>query len=474
MPLRPCVGSCLLRDPRCPRRSRSLVCVFATLNTALLVFGTTGGLLARLTRAPASGHGLCEGNPCCGSEVAADNIAGRPFAGRLCFPPIDVVYTWVNGSDPVWLESMLRHKREHREAEEAAAEAAIAAVNATSPALAARLWNGTATPSDRATAAVRSGGGAPKSAFQSHVGFMSVGISADGMEWGEEVDSGGGGGVAEPGEGKEEEDDDDRLEAATSSNRYRDNEELRFSLRSLEAHAPWVRRVYLVTDNQIPAWVDLENDRLRIVTHGDIFPNASHLPTFSSPAIEAHLHRIPGLSRHFLYFNDDVFLGADVWPDDFMSPSGSQNVFLSWDVPRCASSCPTSWLADGYCDQACNTADCHFDRGDCANVTEGEGPDLTASAFADWQASADAPGANGIPPLPGYCADGCPESWIGDKVCDLRCNVAACGFDGTDCGAEDILAHLPGFQLRRDGAGQRLVRRLPAFRRLPPPPSFHC
>jgi hypothetical protein len=33
------------------------------------------------------------------------------------------------------------------------------------------------------------------------------------------------------------------------------------------------------------------------------------LPTFSSPAIEANLHRIAGLSEHFLYFNDDVFLG---------------------------------------------------------------------------------------------------------------------------------------------------------------------
>lgn len=412
-----------------------------------------------MTRAPTDGHDLCEGNPCCGSEAAADNIAGRPFAGRLCFPAIDVVYTWVNGSDPVWLESMLRYKREHREEEEAAAEAAIAAVNATSPGLAARLRNKTVTASARSAAAATAGGsgssggrdGAPGTA--SPGGNIPVGISADGMEWG--AGDGWSGDRGEPAPAEEEE---DHLEAATSSNRYRDNEELRFSLRSLEAHAPWVRRVYLVTDNQIPAWVDLENDRLRIVTHGDIFPNASHLPTFSSPAIEAHLHRIPGLSRHFLYFNDDVFLGADVWPDDFMSPSGSQNVFLSWDVPRCASSCPTSWLADGYCDQACNNADCHFDRGDCVNVTSGEGPDVTASAFADWQARTDA-SSGGEPHLPGYCSEGCPSAWIGDKVCDLRCNVRACGFDGTDCGTRDILADLPGYQLSAEGgAQQRMVR----------------
>ena len=48
------------------------------------------------------------------------------------------------------------------------------------------------------------------------------------------------------------------------------------------------------------------------VTHEDIFPNKSHLPTFSSPAIEAHIHRIPGLSQRYIYFNDDVMFGKEV------------------------------------------------------------------------------------------------------------------------------------------------------------------
>lgn len=51
----------------------------------------------------------------------------------------------------------------------------------------------------------------------------------------------------------------------------------------------------------------------------DLFPIKSHLPTFSSPAIESHLHRIPGLSDFFLYMNDDVMFGKEVWPDDFYS-----------------------------------------------------------------------------------------------------------------------------------------------------------
>lgn len=53
------------------------------------------------------------------------------------------------------------------------------------------------------------------------------------------------------------------------------------------------------------------------VPHAALFPNQSHLPTFSSPAIEAHLHRIPGLSRRFLYLNDDTFFGNYIRPEDF-------------------------------------------------------------------------------------------------------------------------------------------------------------
>lgn len=60
----------------------------------------------------------------------------------------------------------------------------------------------------------------------------------------------------------------------------------------------------------------------------DIFLNRSHLPTFSSPSIETHIHRIPGLSQKFIYLNDDVMFGKDVWPDDFYSHSKGQKVGL--------------------------------------------------------------------------------------------------------------------------------------------------
>src|SRR3989338_1650163 len=91
-----------------------------------------------------------------------------------------------------------------------------------------------------------------------------------------------------------------------SASRYVDNEELRFSLRSVFKFAPWMRHIFLVTNGQVPHWLRIDHPRLTIVTHQQIFANLSHLPTFSSPAIETHLHRIPGLSDHFVYLNDDV------------------------------------------------------------------------------------------------------------------------------------------------------------------------
>ena len=118
------------------------------------------------------------------------------------------------------------------------------------------------------------------------------------------------------------------VRGAVDASRFADNDELRYSLRSLQQNAPWVRHVYLVTNGQVPSWLDLDNPRITLVTHEEIFPNKSHLPTFSSPAIETHLHRIPGISEHFLYLNDDFFIGRPVSLEDFISPDGAYSTYL--------------------------------------------------------------------------------------------------------------------------------------------------
>ncbi|XP_043666200.1 N-acetylglucosamine-1-phosphotransferase subunits alpha/beta isoform X1 [Vespula pensylvanica] len=197
-----------------------------------------------------------------------DNILGKSFQKKLCqHVPIDVVYTWVNGSDPNFIKSLEKH----------------------------------------------------------------IPI----------------------------------IDSNTISSRFSDKDELRYSLRSLEMYAPWVRHVYIVTNGQIPSWLDMDNPRMTLITHEDIFLDKNHLPTFSSPAIESHIHRIPGISDKFLYFNDDVMLGTEVWPEDFITQAGGQKVYLAWWVPDCSDICPWAWVGDGSCDPACNTTLCEFDGGDC-------------------------------------------------------------------------------------------------------------
>ena len=112
------------------------------------------------------------------------------------------------------------------------------------------------------------------------------------------------------------------LVSAANPERYINRDELRFSLRSLWAHAPFLRRIHIVTDDQVPAWLDTSDDRINIVDHRDIFPDPTVLPTFNSHAIEACLHRIAGLADHFVYFNDDFFLGREITPDDLFTRAG--------------------------------------------------------------------------------------------------------------------------------------------------------
>lgn len=110
--------------------------------------------------------------------------------------------------------------------------------------------------------------------------------------------------------------------------RFRDNGELRYSLRALEKFAPWIRKIYIVTNGQVPRWLDISSDRISIIAHNTIFLDKSNLPTFNSNAIELQLHRIPTLSKRFLYFNDDVFLGRPISKHDFITKSGGQYIYF--------------------------------------------------------------------------------------------------------------------------------------------------
>ncbi|GLY01979.1 MULTISPECIES: stealth family protein [Actinoplanes] len=116
---------------------------------------------------------------------------------------------------------------------------------------------------------------------------------------------------------------------ATNASRFISRDELKYSLRSIATYAPWVRKIFLVTDDQVPAWLDDTHPGLTVVSHRELFGDTGVLPTFNSHAIESRLHRIPGLAEHFVYFNDDMFLGRPVPPTAFFHANGIAKFFPS-------------------------------------------------------------------------------------------------------------------------------------------------
>ena len=110
---------------------------------------------------------------------------------------------------------------------------------------------------------------------------------------------------------------------------YRDYGVIKYSARSVAKFMPWVRNIVLVTNGQVPDWVDPAAPRLRLVTHKDIFENPRNLPTFNSNAIEANLRNIPGIAPCFLYLNDDMFLGAPIPKDLFFDEHGNLKLHMS-------------------------------------------------------------------------------------------------------------------------------------------------
>jgi hypothetical protein len=116
---------------------------------------------------------------------------------------------------------------------------------------------------------------------------------------------------------------------ASDAARFISHDELRYSLRSVWMNLPWIRTIYLVTDRQVPIWLSSAGSNLVIIDHRDIFTDRSLLPTFNSHAIESQLHHIQDLSEHFIYLNDDVFVGMPLTPDQFFFANGMSKYFPS-------------------------------------------------------------------------------------------------------------------------------------------------
>lgn len=98
--------------------------------------------------------------------------------------------------------------------------------------------------------------------------------------------------------------------------RFRDWGTLKYLLRGIEKHLPFIDNVFLVVarESQVPEWVDRQ--AVKVIMHNDFIPTG-YLPTFNCNTLEVYMHRIPGLSERYIYFNDDMFPFRDMHEEDF-------------------------------------------------------------------------------------------------------------------------------------------------------------
>lgn len=109
---------------------------------------------------------------------------------------------------------------------------------------------------------------------------------------------------------------------AAHPTRFNQCGELYYCLQTIARFAPWIGRIFIVTDNQIPQFPtplpESLEAKITLVSHQEIFSGFEEvLPVFNSLSIETMLWRIPDLSEQFIYFNDDCFLIDYVTPEDF-------------------------------------------------------------------------------------------------------------------------------------------------------------
>lgn len=117
---------------------------------------------------------------------------------------------------------------------------------------------------------------------------------------------------------------------ANDQARFANHDELYYSVHSVLKFLPWVRKVFIVTDEQVPEWYQ-DNERyqkLEFISHHQII-DEQYLPTFNSHVIEANLFKIPDLSENFIYFNDDVFVARPLPKEHFFATNGNVSIFLA-------------------------------------------------------------------------------------------------------------------------------------------------
>lgn len=128
-------------------------------------------------------------------------------------------------------------------------------------------------------------------------------------------------------------------EAVAGETRFAAVGEIAWCVASLNRFAPWINRIFIVTDAQDPDLGPfLERNfpqghiPVEIVDHKVIYNGyEEYLPTFNASAIETMIWRIPGLSDRFISLNDDMMLSAPVMPSDFFTEDDRSVCYTEWE-----------------------------------------------------------------------------------------------------------------------------------------------
>ena len=108
----------------------------------------------------------------------------------------------------------------------------------------------------------------------------------------------------------------------TLKRQYFQANEINLCVASIVKYAPFIRRIFIVTDKQRPNLDSIKHlvtlDKVEIIDHEEIFrDNKDCLPTFNIRSIDALLFKIKKLSDKFIYFNDDMFLVKETSQEDW-------------------------------------------------------------------------------------------------------------------------------------------------------------
>lgn len=203
--------------------------------------------------------------------------------------------------------------------------------------------------------------------------------------------------------------------------RWRDNDELKYSLRSIEKFLPWIRNIIIVTNGQIPNWLNIKHPKIKIVSHETLFEDKKDLPTFNSASIEFNLHKITGLSDKFIYFNDDMLIGKPLSLSDFWTKETGTVIDFHYPTPLCKEECAYEMIGDGVCNFQCLVQQCKFDFGDCLRG-------ITYNLYNE----------------------SCPTDLIGDGICQENCNTLVNAFDAGDCKKDKSVKEKLAINLNRN------------------------